>query len=680
MLICLAREKDLGAIKKLGKNNSATLGFLPEGAFEQRFNENNLWVVVDNDDVLAYLMVRNNRGRITIVHLCVREDWRERGIGKRLAINILPKFNTSRGIDLKCRQEYAATNLWPQLGFFAQVEVPGRAKNGKLLVYWWRPHGRSNLLTNVPDNMASENVAVIDANVVFDFAAEESDLSDAWSRSERLREAMDKKCLQLYYTPEIFNEILRNNNFETRRQSRSLLTSLPFFPWDARSFTKVLSQLEPIFQGRDRQQDRSDCRQLAWAISAGFRRYTTRDESILSLGSTIENKFKLAVFRPDELITDLDSKRRPEAYRPNRFAETLVEDIPVTRDNRNQTVQDFLAHGLGESKVHLSSIIDDLMGDDSAICRVLDDKAVYGYKIAAPELKVVLLRINPRLTDKEAHGLFRRLLHELSMESVESCCPLINISDLHVHQRHYSDLLETGYLEGTNWYKLAFGDILCAKNLAENIRDTLHGLPAEIYESFKQLNANILHLNAQSTTELEHIFFPVLIHDGDVPCYMIPIQTQWAEQIVDERLAAYRLFGRETRLGLNSEAIYYTACRNEIKAPSRIIWYVSKDKVNGGFRAISRLRVVDKDKATMLYRRYSYRGIYTWDEVRQCAKGNAHNEIKALLFDDTRLLPKRLSGTDARVVLKEYGIGTQFMSPQRIPSEVFFKLVKTAGR
>ena len=63
-------------VKTLGKRNSATLGFMPEGGFED--HAQNKWIIVAciDDTLCGYLMFREvpRYSRVSIVHLCIDEN------------------------------------------------------------------------------------------------------------------------------------------------------------------------------------------------------------------------------------------------------------------------------------------------------------------------------------------------------------------------------------------------------------------------------------------------------------------------------------------------------------------------------------------------------------------------------------------------------------------------------
>jgi GNAT superfamily N-acetyltransferase len=132
----------LTAVKKLGKENAATLGFLPDGAFDERALKGQILVALDEKgNCLGYLLYRIANSQAKIVHLCVGKDSRSSGIGIELIDYLKAVTKDLTGISLKCRRDYVeATKLWSKCSFVPLSESAGRGKVPSTLVYWWFDH------------------------------------------------------------------------------------------------------------------------------------------------------------------------------------------------------------------------------------------------------------------------------------------------------------------------------------------------------------------------------------------------------------------------------------------------------------------------------------------------------------------------------------------------------------
>src|SRR5215207_5720634 len=161
----------LEAVKALGKANAATLGFLPEGAFNEYAARRNIIVAINPEgQCVGYCLFRISNQQAVIAHLCVNAPDRKRGIAKKL-VNYL-KDHTKHdlsGISLKCRRDYEASLVWPRFGFVARREFLGRGKDRKELTLWWFDHNNPTLFTETAlENLRDKLCVALDANVFFD--------------------------------------------------------------------------------------------------------------------------------------------------------------------------------------------------------------------------------------------------------------------------------------------------------------------------------------------------------------------------------------------------------------------------------------------------------------------------------------------------------------------------------
>ena len=133
MLIQAINESSphLLSVKKLWRENSDTLGFFPEGAFDEHAERSQILVILDEDVFSGYLLYRvTRRCKATIAHLCVSTECQGRGFAKALVQHLVKITSHLNGIDLKCRRDFPVYSLWSKLGFAAVSESSGRASKG----------------------------------------------------------------------------------------------------------------------------------------------------------------------------------------------------------------------------------------------------------------------------------------------------------------------------------------------------------------------------------------------------------------------------------------------------------------------------------------------------------------------------------------------------------------------
>ena len=95
---------------------------------------------------------RVRTGDISLTHLCVGQQHRDRGIARSLVEAIVERHPQRAGIRLSCRKDYDAHGMWPELGFTKLGERPGRGRAGLPLAVWWRTIAAPSLFDPLPDD------------------------------------------------------------------------------------------------------------------------------------------------------------------------------------------------------------------------------------------------------------------------------------------------------------------------------------------------------------------------------------------------------------------------------------------------------------------------------------------------------------------------------------------------
>ena len=313
--------RDFGAplesIVNLHRTNSKSLGFFPRGAFDEYAARGQILVVQNGQAiVLGYLLYRIARSRAIIVHLCVAQGARGKGIAKLLVQELKEKTRALEGIGLYCRRDLHAHRLWPRFSFEAASKKTGRGKDAAELVFWWFTHGHADLFTPKNEEESSRRAVVIDANVFFDIHFRECvDSMD----SKALLAGWLQDSIELVITKELRNEIARGNDSQKRDASRLQSQSYRTLSSDDGTFTSLCSELRSIFPNPPNQQDEADLRQIAYAIAGGVSFFVSRDMALLERCESLYARYGLMVRHPAELINHLDSVERELDYRPARL-------------------------------------------------------------------------------------------------------------------------------------------------------------------------------------------------------------------------------------------------------------------------------------------------------------------------------------------------------------------------
>lgn len=232
----------LDQVIELGDSNSKTLGHFPRGAFEEYAGKNQILAAISGDEILGYLLYRTSRQRVIIVHLCVREDFRGEGIGRRLVNDLSSKTQSYLGIGLHCRRDYEAAKFWTKLGFSSRYEKDGRGKDKTKLTFWWIDHHNPDLFSSSRSERSENRLAVvIDSNIFYDLEFVSDDES---TESLALKADWLSPHIQLQVTDELYVEIDRISDTIDRDDKRRVAREYEIVRCENKAFQSVLDDLK----------------------------------------------------------------------------------------------------------------------------------------------------------------------------------------------------------------------------------------------------------------------------------------------------------------------------------------------------------------------------------------------------------------------------------------------------
>ena len=206
-------------------------------------------------------------------------------------------------------------------------------------------------------------------------------------------------------------------------------------------------------------------------------------------------------------------------------------------------------------------------------------------------------------------------------------------------------------------------------------------VPPKFYEA-KQAAAGSLAVGLQlkeptASAVVERQLWPAKIVGTDIPTFIVSIRPEWAQHFFDVELGAQLLIGLREDLHLGVEGVYYRSSENNnLTAPGRVLWYVSKGDGDGSMsiKACSHLEEVITGKPKDLFRRFLRLGVYDWRDVFATAKNDVTNDIAAFRFRMTERFKNPVDTT----TLERLNIRAPFMSPRKI-SEAQFAAIYKAG-
>jgi GNAT superfamily N-acetyltransferase/predicted nucleic acid-binding protein len=670
----------LERVMVLHRLNAKTLGFLPKGAFEEHAKLRQIIVALESDgNCLGYLLYRVARGRASIVHLCVADAARGKGVARLLVDRLKQETKLLEGIGLYCRRDYDATYLWSKLGFEAAHAKTGRGKDLAELTFWWFSHGHKDLFSQIAEPDPVRQRVVIDANVFFDLHTRETQESED---SKALLADWVQASIELVVTKELRNEIVKGPDEEQRRLNRAAATRYKTLPADDAIFQRLCTELRPRFPESVSLRDEADLRQVAYAIAGGAPFLVTRDEVLVERCEPLYRSHGLMVLHPAELINHLDSVEREGDYRPARIEGSRLKNALLKAETLDAAIEDFKAAEERESdfkKVVLHCLAQPKVMDVQVITDNLNTHVVLGVMDRQqPEILTVPILRHSR--HPMAATMLRNFLRACLAAAADEKRSVVTVTEPRLVDSDKNILKEFGFAVcGDVWVKIALqsvGDLdLIRKAVADLKIDS--SLELAKHAALNAINTAAELRGTTACAAIERQLWPAKVIGSDVPTFIVSIKPKWAQHFFDAELGSQLLFGLREDLHLGVEGVYYRSSENNnLTVPGRVLWYVSKDTGDGSMtiKACSQLEEIVVGKPKELFRRFQRLGVYEWRDVYDAAGKNVSNDIVAFRFRMTERFHKPI-GMDT---LEALGIRGPFMSPRKI-SDSQFASIYTKG-
>lgn len=672
-----ANSTHVETVMALHRVNSRNLGMFPKGAFLERAAAQQILIAVSTDgECVGYLLYRIARERAAIVHLCVRANFRGKGVARSLVDQLKILSKHLRGIGLYCRRDYEANVAWPKFGFAVVAAKRGRGNDGAELEYWWLDHNHPDLFSpEVPVAGGEPRLrVVIDANVFYDLHQRDTSESDD---SKALLADWLQESIELCLTSEIFNEIRRAPLEDQRQKSRALVSRHRVLRTEDSKVQQLIVELESAFPGDACLRDDSDLRQIAHSIAADVPFFVTRDSKLAERCESFFDRYGIRVLHPTDLINELDSLRREVEYRPSRLEGSRLTVNLLRAEQVDMTVEAFLRPGekAGEFEKTIRHFLAKpnqnecklaLTGEKRPI--VLLIKSCSGNSTLNIELF--------RLADHSlAPTVGRHLLRTLVEEAAHSF-PLLTVLDSNLADEVKPLLAELGFIPSSNnLWKISLAHLAGAQDLKSKINQ--FELPGNILATISAaLDAYLREPSPLAAMGIERALWPAKLSDAPLDSFIIPIQAQWAQHFFDSELGSELLFGLKDELHLGIEGAYYCSKRNtQLQHPCRVLWYVSKGPEGRGsmtVKACSRIEEVFIGKPKELFKKFSRLGVYQWRDVLAAANGNINEHLLAFRFAMTERFVNPISLDQ----LERLGISPPIMSPRRVSPEQFAEIYR----
>lgn len=651
---------ELDEVFDLYRKNSATLGFLPRGAFDEFAREGRILVTYSGPILDGYLAYRVAGHDAVIVHLCVRAALRRSGVASVLLEALFRQTSSLNSVRLSCREDYAANSLWPRHGFICDAEKPGRGSDGARLYQWYRRQAGDvpPLIAVIHERQREgRHLVAVDANVFFDF---DSDQPRADESKALLADWLVPDVL-VVVTAELKNEITRQEDQTMRERARLTMASFQILEGAPDAVAKCLRDIHTVLPPPESPSDESDRRQLAHAAAENASFFVTRDRDLLNHSDAIKALLGVVVLRPADLVIHLHEWGSKEQYAPARLVGTIVKRRRPKSENEIAPFQRF---GQAESKADWLSLSRRVLADP-----VRYDTYLFEPPDAPPKVLVSLdtaaesvlgIEVLRGLSHPLTTTLLRRVLSEVLVQAQVDGQTLVVCKDAG-DPLVAAALSDLGFTESTSGY---FKGSLREVVPVDDVQVTIEGLTQDGYRLPIPNDA----------IALERHYWPLKVVGTDVPTFIVPILPHWAAQLFDTRLAEAALFGAKTEIALALENVYYSASKIDIPAGARILWYVSgkgADQVSQ-IRACSICQETVAGTASSLFRQFARLGIYRWADLVRAASGDLSKELRAYRFALTERFTRPVPWARFQQVLNDHlGHGNPCAGPFQVPEGVF---------
>jgi hypothetical protein len=688
-IVYAASIGELELIKAVYRANKRELGFLPDGAFQERLERGQILVAKLGESIVGYVLFAvNQKSEVRIAHLAVESKHRGQGLSRCLVDRIRSDFASHSRIRLNCRADFQAAKIWHSLGFIAGKRVAGKKVDGSELIVY------SARLNDMPlfDHQAEQEdqpLVVCDANVCIDIRyparprhENASGLLADWLADE----------ISLVVTEEMFNDLDRQPEPLRGEMISTIRTTWDVIVGDNSTVDRFRGMIRSILGEPKDPSAVSDQQHLAIAASRKAAAFATYDDEILKKAPDILGLTGLRVQRPSEIISELDSVVRSTIYQYREMGKTGLERYRV-KSIMELDLDAFINAKQGEKPHSLSGLVDGALSlpDRFEINQIRDTEgnslAIVLSENAGPNVtNLVRFRVARRLSGTRLGNVITELIASQPLGTSNTGIRVVKLADPFPEPSLLLACLRRGFQRfDQEYFRVLLPGIWEHAPMQAVVRElvTEHGLPSELGDAILQFSKDAAGGGIASTQRLETLIHPGKVTFGKLPIYVVPIQPAWAQELFDFRIWSRPLLPMDTRLVVNPDSVYYKKPRNSPKGDfARILWYVSGDKQRGGgcIRACSVLTKGVTGTVKDLYREYQRLGVFEWRHLMDHFEKPDASAF-AMEFTNTELFPRTISLDEVNTVLVEDGMKRQqFMSAVKISQAAFEKIYVHASK
>ncbi|EMI41545.1 GNAT family N-acetyltransferase [Rhodopirellula sp. SWK7] len=676
---------ELEAVMELYKTQKDVLGFMPDGAFEQRAESRQIFIASESGEIVGYVLFTTNMNyEVRVAHLCVAKHHRRRGIARRLVATLKDAYPTHARIRANCRVDYEAADAWRCLGFKAVRRFTGKKIDGSELIAFSLAISEMPLFDSI-EQEADVATVVCDANVVIDI---ELPKRPSHERSMGLKADWLIDQVALSVTPEIFADLAR--------QEGSLKTAIVDAiddHWDQvtadhKEVERLLKIVCNVMGSPKDESSKSDQRHIAISAAIEAAAFVTRDGPVIGFRDELFNRLGLRILSPEELVTQHDAVINAHRYEYRELTNSGLERTRV-KSTDEFNLEAFLDQQNGEGLRSFRAQLKDMLANPKEweLYRVSsstnDSVALFSIRVLEGGFRQIFrLRINRTLRGTRLGRVLAEYIADQPLGAWQSDeRRIVTITDPNPEPLVMDALSRRGWIQSEEKHARMSLPGIWPK---EKLIDELSQLKAEadVGKCAERLlsivNRNHAAVGSEAETQqIERLIHPGKAAFGHLKTWIVPIRPRWAKELFDFRLWDLSLFDPDTPLVINPDSVFYKKPRNSpTEDVGRILWYVSGEKIKGGgrIRACSALTRRVTGRVKNLYRQFNRFGVYEYQHLIEHF-GSPEAEGLAMEFTGTELFRNMLTLDDVNMVLESHGMRRQtFQGALALPAEVFYEI------
>lgn len=654
--IRLCSELDWPEVVQLGNQFKKYLGLYPEKAILKSIHDSNVLGAFADNRLIGYTLFDLPYSDIRLVHLCVHEEFRGRGVARMLTDSIQERYGDREGIRLKCRRDFPAHDVWPGLGFRAQSLTSGRGRDQAEMTVWWRSFGHPDLFAAARE-VGARVQAVLDTNVVLDIVLGRDPLTKEYCDAP----ALDGEVLYCI-TRSVQNELVQIPDAADRQSVMASLAKYERLDDDLILTDKLCGNMVNALDPEDLERDPSlaaDVRVLCETISAGASVMITNDDNAALVLRPHAKLHGVDIIHPSQLVVMVEDLKGIRRDAPDRIQNTSIT-IKSAAAGLDREIGHLVSTRRGETKTEFLKLIRGTAHLNVRVINTTDGDVVDGVLVTENCGDCLLVRIIRIRSFPLATTLLKQLLFQLRQEALRLGALRVSVTDANASGSELTDsaFVSEGFKRvNDKWVAEVVDARLPLATLRSDASRDLTSWTSEVDGSIGSL------------AQLERKLWPLKVVDAPLPCYVVPIKQTYASELLGYDLP---LLARHDSLGISRRHVYYKSPRYVPRAPGRILWYVSGRR-GGMIVGASQLISTHRASVRSLHARFKKYGIWTLEDVEKSASKSGI--AGALRFGDTEIFHKPVSLSRAEQIVAAYGHKLGSMPTIReISREAYFEI------